>query len=68
MSHGRIGFRGAEEEGGATFVVKFEEAIGGALTIRLDKAGKITATDVFIKRELGMYDPKEVAMLYELPR
>ena len=50
---GKIGVRGSEEHGGATFIIKFEEPIGGALTFRLDDKGQIVATDVFIKREIG---------------
>jgi hypothetical protein len=63
---GSLGFRG-DLEGGVTFLVKFEEPMGGALTIILDESGEIFGTNVFMKQQLGLYDPENAVVLYELP-
>jgi len=62
---GKMGVRGTEGDG-ATFLVKFEEPVGGALTFELNEAGKIVATDVFVKKELGYYEPDGVVLIFNL--
>ena len=63
---GKMGFRGDEEGGGVTFLVRFEEPMGGALTFRLDEKDRIVQTDVFISQGLGLQDPEGVELLFPL--
>ncbi len=53
---------------GASFVILFEEKVGGVLTFRLDEAGKIAATSVFIKEELREYAPDGVKPIFPPPK
>lgn len=50
------------------FVVRFEERVGGVLAFRLNDAGKIVATSVFIKEELRDYQPEGVKPIFPLPK
>ena len=58
----------SELESGASFVIRFEEKVGGVLTFRLDEAGKIAATSVFIKEELREYSPDGVKPIFPPPK
>lgn len=40
-------------------MVHFEESVGGAISIELDKNGKIIWTEVMIGRHLAIYNGKD---------
>jgi hypothetical protein len=61
---GKVGFRG-DEGNGATFVVRFEEPAGGALSFELNADGKIVRTSVMIGRQLGLYEADDAEPIYE---
>lgn len=61
---GRMGYRG-DLPSGATFVVRFEETCGGALSIQINAEGKIEKSSVFIKEELVDYDAAGAKPIYE---
>jgi len=60
---GKIGVRG--DGNGAGMLVKFEQPAGGLLTFTLDDTDRISATNVFVKEELGYAEPEGLTLLYD---
>ena len=61
----KMSFRGGSDQS-ATIMVKFEDAIGGALTFELNDDNKIISSNVFIKKELAAFVDKTTAPIFEL--
>ena len=60
-----MSFRGGSDQS-ATIMVKFEEAIGGALSFELNDENKIIYSNVFIKKELAAFVDRTAAPIFEL--
>jgi hypothetical protein len=62
----RVGKLGAGNTwGGVGILVRFEEPVGGVLTVSLDDQDRITRTDVMIHRGLAAQVPEDSEMVYE---
>lgn len=57
---------GGDERNGATFLVIFEDQVGGLLSFELNSEDKITHTSVFIKEELAAHPDLGQEPLYKI--
>ena len=55
------------QAGTATFLVRFEEPVGGALSFELDEQDRIIRTDVFVTSGLGLHEPEDLAVIFPEP-